>query len=112
MSCRADAGSALLTPLMMSAAADVEHRMLEQASRRERIVLDAYLEASRGGARRVAGVGQGIFIAGPRVTALLGGIHQVVLWETVREALGGRSAAQSELRWTMARPFPSAASRS
>lgn len=98
MSCRADAGSALLAPLMMSAAADVEHRMLEQASQRERIVLDAYLEASRGGARRVAGVGQDIFIAGPRVTALLGGIHQVVLWETVREALGGRSVAQSELR--------------
>lgn len=98
MSCRADAGSALLTPLMMSAAADVEHRMLEQASRLERIVLDAYLEASRGGTRRVAGVGQDIFIAGPRVTALLGGIHQVVLWETVRAALGGRSSAQSELR--------------
>jgi len=98
MSCRAEAGSALLTPLMMSAAADVEHRMLEQASRRERIVLDAYLEASRGGARRVAGVGQGIFIAGPRVTALLGGTNQVVVWETVREALRGRSSAQAELR--------------
>lgn len=98
MSCRAEAGSALLTPLMMSAAADVEHRMLEQASRRERIVLDAYLEASRGGARRVAGVGQGIFIAGPRVTALLGGMNQVVVWETVREALRGRSLAQAELR--------------
>jgi transcriptional regulator of acetoin/glycerol metabolism len=98
MSCRADAGSALLTPLMMSAAADVEHRMLEQASRRERMVLDAYLEASRGGSRRVAGVGQGIFIAGPRVTSLLGGMHQVVLWETVREALGGRSSATAELR--------------
>lgn len=98
MSCRADAGSALLTPLMMSAAADVEHRMLEQASRRERIVLDAYLEASRGGARCVAGVGQDIFIAGPRVTSLIGGMQQVVLWETVRESLGGRSSAQSELR--------------
>ncbi|HAN72082.1 MAG TPA: hypothetical protein DCQ36_10930 [Actinobacteria bacterium] len=98
MSCRADAGSALLTPLMMSAAADVEHRMLEQASRRERMVLDAYLEASRGGSRRVAGVGQGIFIAGPRVTTLLGGTHQVVLWETVREALGGRASATAELR--------------
>ena len=98
MSCRAEAGSALLTPLMMSAAADVEHRMLEQASLRERMVLDAYLEASRGGSRRVAGVGQGIFIAGPRVTALLGGLHEVVLWETVREALGGRSSATAELR--------------
>lgn len=98
MSCRADASSALLTPLMMSAAADVEHRLLEQASRRERMVLDAYLEASRGGSRRVAGVGQGILIAGPRVTALLGGLHQVVLWETVREALGGRSAGTAELR--------------
>lgn len=97
MSCRAEAGSALLTPLMVSAAADVEHRMLERASHRERLVLDAYLAAARGGVGRVAGVGHDIFIAGPRVTQLLGGMHQAVLWEIVREALGVKSEARAEL---------------
>lgn len=97
MSCRAESASPLLTPLMVSAAADVEHRMLEQASHRERLVLDAYLAASRGGARRVAGVGHDIFIAGPRVTQLLGDMQQAVMWETVREALGVRSEARAEL---------------
>ena len=97
MSCGANSGSALLAPLMMSAAADVEHRMLEQSSCRERIVLDAYLEASRRGSRCVAGVGRDIFIAGPRVMSLLGGIQQVTLWDTVRSALGSRSSVQSEI---------------
>lgn len=97
MSCRAEAASPLLTPLMVSAAADVEHRMLEQASHRERLVLDAYLSASRGGSRRVAGVGHDIFIAGPRVTQMLGDMQQAVMWETVREALGVRSEARAEL---------------
>lgn len=95
MSSRAEAGSALLTPLMMSAALDVEHRLLEQASVRERIVLDAYLDASKGGIRRVAGVGQDILIAGPRVTQLLDGTSQVVLWEVVREALGTSAEASA-----------------
>ncbi len=97
MSCRAESASSLLTPLMRSVAADVEHRLLEQGSVAERLVLDAYLEASRGNGRRVAGVGQQIFIAGPRVTHLLGGLQEVVIWETVREALGGRSEAKTEL---------------
>lgn len=106
MSCRADASSALLTPLMESAAADVEHRLLQQASQRERIVLEAYLAASRGGVRRVAGVGQDIFIAGPRVTQLLEGTHQVVLWETVRAALGGRAQAKADLTLADGRFLP------
>lgn len=98
MSCRAEAGSALLTPLMMSAAADVEHRLLEQASLRERAVLDAYLEASRGGTRRVAGIGEDIFIAGPRVTQMLEGLGQTVLWGTVQDAIGGGTRAVHEFR--------------
>lgn len=97
LSCRAEAGSALLTPLMVSAAADVEHRMLERASHRERLVLEAYLAAARGGVVRVAGVGHDILIAGPRVMQLLGGMHQAVLWETVRKALGDNSEARAEL---------------
>ncbi len=97
MSCKAEAASPLLAPLIMSAAVDIEHRLLEGGSRSERIILDAYLEASRGGARRVAGVGPGIFIAGPRVTELLGGINQAVLWESVRSAVDGQSSTQSAL---------------
>lgn len=106
MSCRAEAGSALLTPLMMSAAVDVEHRLLEQASVRERIVLDAYLDASRGGLRRVAGVGQDIFIAGPRVTQLLDGTSQIQLWEIVREALGHSSEATAHVALQDGRVLP------
>lgn len=98
LSCRAEAGSALLTPLMMSAAADVEHRLLEQASLRERAVLDAYLEASRGGMRRVAGIGEDIFIAGPKVTQMLEGLGQTALWESVQDAIAVGARSLHEFR--------------
>lgn len=99
LSCRADAGNALLTPLMTSTATDIEHRMLSQASTRERILLDAYLTASRNGTRPVAAVGHDFFMAGPRVTQMLDEMHQVMLWETVRLQLA-RSGADSEIHLT------------
>ncbi|MGD9525595.1 MAG: sigma-54-dependent Fis family transcriptional regulator [Candidatus Nanopelagicales bacterium] len=90
LSCRAEAGNVLLTPLMTSTATDIEHRLLSQASLRERILLDAYLTASRNGSRRVAAVGHDFFMAGPRVTQMLDDMHQVMLWETVRSQLTRR----------------------
>jgi transcriptional regulator of acetoin/glycerol metabolism len=97
MSCGAESASPLLAPLIASAAADIEHRLLESGSRAERLILEAYLKASRGGARRFAGVGPGIFIAGPRVTELLDGMNQTFLWESVRRAVHGKTSFHSEL---------------
>jgi sigma-54 dependent transcriptional regulator, acetoin dehydrogenase operon transcriptional activator AcoR len=91
LSCRANSGNPLLTPLMTSTAQEVESRLLAQASTRERQLLDAYLVAI--GSRRtpIAAVGQDIVIAGPRVTELLEGVDRAVLWEHVRDlALGSR----------------------
>ena len=47
LSCLSDAGNALLTPLLTSTAREIEHRILDQASLRERLLLDAYLKASK-----------------------------------------------------------------
>ncbi len=84
LSCRANSGNPLLTPLMTSTAQEVESRLLAQASTRERQLLDAYLVAI--GSRRtpIAAVGQDIVIAGPRVTELLERVDRAVLWEHVR----------------------------
>ncbi len=98
LSCHAEAGSALLTPLMMSAAADVEHRLLEMSTLRERTLLDAYLEASRKGTRRVAGVGEDLFISGPRVTQMLEGMGPTALWETVQEAVSAGASSRHDIQ--------------
>jgi sigma-54 dependent transcriptional regulator, acetoin dehydrogenase operon transcriptional activator AcoR len=97
MSCGAESASPLLAPLITSAASDIEHRLLEGGSRAERFILEAYLKASRGGAKRIAGVGPDIFIAGPRVTELLDGINQTFLWESVRRVVHGKTSFHSEL---------------
>jgi sigma-54 dependent transcriptional regulator, acetoin dehydrogenase operon transcriptional activator AcoR len=92
LSCRAEATNPLLTPLMTSTAQDIEHRILEQASTSERVLLDEYVIAV--GARRapIAAVGEDLFIAGPRVTDAMEGIDRALLWEYVRAiAAGGRA---------------------
>jgi transcriptional regulator of acetoin/glycerol metabolism len=80
MSLRADAANALLTPLMISIAADIENRLLESASLDERTLLDAYLTATRGRCRSVAVVGRHVFIGGTQSTAALEAVSPEALW--------------------------------
>ncbi len=83
MSCRADAATPLLTPLMVSTAADISHRLFEGVTTDERRMLDAYLTARRTN-RLVAAVGRDLLIAGARVTRLLNELtHRDVLWDVV-----------------------------
>ena len=67
LSCRAEAGNALLTPLMVSTASDIEHRLLQAVTVDERRMLDAYLGAKRRH-HLVAAVGRDLLIAGARAT--------------------------------------------
>ncbi len=89
LSCRAEAGNPLLTPLMTSTARDIERRLLDQASVRERRLLDAYVFATSAWRGPVAVVGRDLLIAGPQVTELLGDVDQATLWEYVRSAAVG-----------------------
>ena len=88
LSCRAEAANALLTPLMMSAAADIEHRLLEATIMDERRLLDAYLAANTKH-RLVAAVGKDVVIAATRASHLLDQlVDRDVLWDVVSEQLG------------------------
>ncbi|MFD9669356.1 sigma-54-dependent Fis family transcriptional regulator [Rhodococcus sp. NPDC059968] len=92
LSCPTSEGHALLTPLLSSTAQEIEHVMLDRASSRQRRLLNAYTIASKSRRGPVAAIGSDLFIAGPRVTELLGGIDQALLWEFVRSvALGSHS---------------------
>ena len=89
LSCRADAGNALLTPLMVSTASDIEHRLLQAVTVDERRMLDAYLGAKRRH-HLVAAVGRDLLIAGARATHVLEDlVERDVLWELVSDLLAG-----------------------
>jgi transcriptional regulator of acetoin/glycerol metabolism len=88
-----EAASPLLTPLMTSTAREIEQRLLEQASHRERVLLDAFLTANRSGAS-VAVVGEEVFMAGPRASRMLDGVDHSMLWELVSEAVAGQRAGR------------------
>jgi transcriptional regulator of acetoin/glycerol metabolism len=85
LSCRADAANDLLTPLMVSTAADIEHRLLECATFDERLLLEAYLAAKRR-FRLVAAVGKDLLIAGARATRVLDQlVDRDVLWDVASD---------------------------
>ena len=87
LSCRADAASALLTPLMMSTASDIEHRLLQSTTMDERRLLDAYLTARRRN-RLVAAIGTDLLIAGPRTAGVLDRlVDRDDLWDLVSEVV-------------------------
>jgi len=94
LSLRADAANALLTPLMVSTAADIEHRLLMAATLDERRVLDAYLAAKRQH-RLVAAVGKDLLIAGAKVTRLLDQlVDRDVLWDVVSQVVSSTGPAR------------------
>jgi len=84
-----DAASPLLVPLMTSTAQEIEQRLLEQASQRERMLLDTFLTRNRGGGA-CAVVGEDVLMASPRAARLLEGVDHVVLWQQVSEAVSVR----------------------
>ena len=85
LSCKAEAANALLTPLMISTAADIENRLLMSATLDERRVLDAYIAAKREHGL-VAAIGKDLLIAGAKVTRMLDQLlDRDVVWDVVSE---------------------------
>lgn len=79
-----DIASPLLLPMVMSTAREIEQRLLERSSRKERVLLDAFLTASRKAAA-VAVIGEGVFMVSPRASRQLRGIDPSELWLRLRE---------------------------
>lgn len=88
--------SPLLLPLVMGIAREVEQRLLEQSSRKERMLLDAFLSASRRGGA-VAVIGQDVFMVSPRAARLLRGVDPSALWLRLSEEItvGSRRTAST-----------------
>lgn len=89
-----DSASPLLTPLMTSTAQEIEHRLLDQVSMRERMLLDTFLTANRSGGS-VAVVGEDVFMAGPRAARLLEGVDHALIWQCVSEAVAAHRSSRA-----------------
>ena len=103
LSCKAEAANALLTPLMISTAADIENRLLMSATLDERRVLDAYIAAKRERGL-VAAIGRDLLIAGAKVTRMLdqldeAGLRQIRKQPCSPELVGDRFHVAKPQLW-------------
>lgn len=87
----AEAASPLLLPFVISTAQEIETRLLEQASLRERTLLDAFMKASARGAASAV-IGEEVFIVGPRAARLLRDVDPGVVWPQLLGELSARSS--------------------
>jgi transcriptional regulator of acetoin/glycerol metabolism len=76
--------SPLLTSLIATTAQEIESRLLDQSSRRERALLDAFLMATRAG-RAIAVLGDEVLLAGAQVSPVLRSLDHRDIWEQIRE---------------------------
>ena len=97
VTCSIDEANAFLRPLLLHAVADIEHRMLESSSLRERLVLDAFLSRSRRTSNGVIAMSTGIVMANPAADVLVTSSDRLLLWKWAREVLATRVEAKRTL---------------
>ncbi|MDX2378088.1 hypothetical protein M4I32_14950 [Microbacterium sp. LRZ72] len=85
LTARVEDASPLLPGLISHAAREVGRHLLNLSSARERVLLDAFIVASKSG-RAVAVVGADILLENPSATAVLRAVDQITLWAMVSES--------------------------
>ena len=97
LTCRTADASPLQLAIVLGAVQEAEHRLLEQATARERRLLASLITARRRTAQPLVCVGEDIVLATPAAARLLEGVDQGVLWDRARRTLadgrGERSLA-------------------
>jgi len=90
---RATEASPLMLAFIEETAACIQERMLTTGSRRERLLVDAFVTAERRARSAVVALNEQTIIASAATSALLEeGLDHATLWEAVRGAILGRSA--------------------
>lgn len=93
VTCTVNEANGFLKPLLQHIVADIERRMLESSSVRERLLLDAYLSRTRRTSNGVIAMSEGIVMANPAADAMLSSSDRVVLWQWACDALSTRDEA-------------------
>ncbi len=93
VTCDIAEANGLLRPLVQQALADIERRLLDAASLRERMVLDAFLSKARGATHPVLAVASGMVMASPTADGVVSAADRIVLWHWAQDALQHRAQA-------------------
>lgn len=95
LSCQADAANALLTPLIVGTASDIENRLLQSSTLSERCLLDAYLAAKKRH-HVVIGLNRDTLMAGPRGNRALAQLtDRDHLWDIAIDRVGASASLVS-----------------
>ncbi|HEU5160793.1 MAG TPA: helix-turn-helix domain-containing protein [Streptosporangiaceae bacterium] len=95
--CRAEESGPLMPAFAEEAATGIEQRILDGASRRERLLLDAFITAGRRARRAVLAINEQTIIASPGASRLLEGIDHASLWEALGNTVLTRAASSGVL---------------
>ena len=90
---RYEDSNALLFPLVLQVAEEIQGRMRLLATTKERMLLDAFLSISRRSTRAVVSVTDQLVITNPAAARVLDGVDHATLWElasTARRTAGTR----------------------
>lgn len=90
ITCRFEDTNALLLPLAMRAATDIERLLYARSSATERALLERFLVANRRRGRPVLSLSEDMVIASASATRILGDVDIVSLWEGATAAIRGR----------------------
>lgn len=94
--CRALEASPLMLAFVEETAACIQERMLTTGSRRERLLLDAFVTAERRTRRPVVALNEQTIIASPATSALLKqGLDHATLWEAAQQAIVSRNGERT-----------------
>lgn len=98
VTCRVDDSNELLRPLVLAAVREIESRMYADASRREQMLLEQFLRASRRAATAVLTLNEDVVMANTAASGLLDYSDQAMLWEWACRMLGSRDEYVGEVR--------------
>ena len=100
VTCTLREANGLLRPLIQQAVADIERRMLEAASLRERLVLDAFITRARGAHGAVLAMSADLVMANPTADRVVSASDRPLLWHWARDALVHHATASRTMELT------------
>jgi transcriptional regulator of acetoin/glycerol metabolism len=96
--CPAEDDNALMLALVEEAAAGIEARMADDIARRERLLLDRFLQATRRSSGAVVCLNRDLLISNTVAGPLVGPADQPLLWDWATKVLASREEYCGELR--------------
>jgi sigma-54 dependent transcriptional regulator, acetoin dehydrogenase operon transcriptional activator AcoR len=98
VTCRVDDAHELLKPVVLAAVREIESRIYADASRREQMLLEHFLRASRRATTAVLSLNEVVVMANTAASVLLDVSDQAMLWDWACRALGTGDECVSEIR--------------